>query len=207
MILFYSPTSPYARKVQVFLLEKRVTYVGVNVADPARSGGEQNVSEHNPLGKVPTLVQDDGTALFDSRVICEALDLMYPAPRLIPDAPRERALVRHWEALGDGICDVLIPVVQDSRRPPEQQDRAHVAKLLGKLEACLDYIEPLVEGRDTVGTGFSLADIALVCALGYIKLRRPELLDGREVLGAYSARQLARPSLAETLPPNVPMRD
>lgn len=205
MILFYSLTSPYARKVRVFLLEKRLTYEGVNVADAARSGAEQNVSEHNPLGKVPTLVLDDGTALFDSRVICEALDAMYPTPRFIPEAPRERALVRHWEALADGICDVLIPVVQDSRRPHEQQDRAQAAKLLGKVEACLDYIEPLVEGRDTVGAEFSLADIALVCALGYIKLRRPELLDGRDVLGAYSTRQLARPSLLDTVPPNVPI--
>jgi glutathione S-transferase len=206
MILFYSLTSPYARKVRVFLLEKRLTYEGVNVADSARSGGEQNVAEHNPLGKVPTLVQEDGTALFDSRVICEALDALYPNPRLIPEAPRERALVRHWEALGDGICDVLIPVVQDSRRPPEQQDRAYTTKLLGKVEACLDYIEPLVEGRDTVGAAFSLADVALVCALGYIKLRRPELLDGRDVLSAYSARQLTRPSLADTVPPNLPIR-
>ena len=132
MILFYSLTSPYARKARVFLLEKRIAYESVNVADTTRSGAEQNVSEHNPLGKVPTLVQDDGTALFDSRVICEALDAMYPNPRLIPETPRERALVRHWEARADGICDVLIPVVQDSRRPPEQQARAYSAKLLGR---------------------------------------------------------------------------
>jgi len=201
MILYYSLTSPYARKVRVLLAEKRLTFDGVNVAESTRS-----VAEHNPLGKVPTLVLDDGTVLFDSRVICEALDALYPEPRLIPSAPRERAVVRHWEAVGDGICDVLIPVVHESRRAPDKQDPAIVTKLLNKVQACFDYIEPLVDGRDSVAAGFSLADVALVSALGYVNLRRPELLDGRDVLTAYMARQLRRPSLAETAPPNLPVR-
>lgn len=201
MLLFHSLTSPYARKVRVSLLEKRVPVEAVNVADSGRSA-----QEHNPLGKVPTLVLDDGTALFDSRVITEALDALFPEPRLIPGDPRKRALVRHFEALADGICDVLIPVVLDSRRPPEQRDAAYTTKLLGKVEASLKYLEPVVGGRALVGEAFSLADIAVVCALGYINLRRPELLDGRDALNAYVARQLERPSLAETVPPNVPVR-
>ncbi len=201
MILFHSLTSPYARKVRILLAEKRLTFDGVNVAESTRS-----VAEHNPLGKVPTLVLDDGTVLFDSRVICEALDALYPEPRLIPSAPRERAVVRHWEALADGICDVLIPVVHESRRLPEKQDPAYVTKLLNKVQACFDYIEPIVDGRDSVASGFSLADVALVCALGYVNLRRPELLDGRDVLTGYMARQLQRPSLSDTVPPNLPVR-
>jgi glutathione S-transferase len=201
MLFFHSLTSPYARKVRVLLLEKKLHVESVNVADSGRVA-----SEKNPLGKVPTLVLDDGTVLFDSRVITEALDALYPVPRLIPTDPRQRAVVRHFEALADGICDVLIPVLQDSRRPPEQRDAAHAKKLLGKVEASLDYVEPLVEGRALIGDEFSLADVALTCALGYINLRRPELLDGRQTLNTYVARQLERPSLAETLPPNVPMR-
>lgn len=201
MLFFHSLTSPYARKVRVLLLEKKLHVESVNVADSGRAA-----SEKNPLGKVPTLVLDDGTVLFDSRVITEALDALYPVPRLIPTDPRQRAVVRHFEALADGICDVLIPVLQDSRRPPEQRDAAHAKKLLGKVEASLDYVEPLVEGRALIGDEFSLADVALTCALGYINLRRPELLDGRQTLNTYVARQLERPSLAETLPPNVPMR-
>jgi glutathione S-transferase len=201
MLLFHSLTSPYARKVRVLLLEKRLTVEAVDVASAGRSA-----SEHNPLGKVPTLVLDDGTVLFDSRVISEALDALYPTPRLIPLDARERAVVRHFEALADGICDVLIPVVLDSRRAPEKRDSEYAKKLLGKVEASLDYLEPVLNGRATVGELFSLADIAIVCALGYINLRRPELLDGRDVLGAYLRRQLERPSLAETLPPNVPIR-
>ena len=201
MLLFHSLTSPYARKIRVMLLEKRLNVDGVNVAESARSA-----QEHNPLGKVPTLVLDDGTALFDSRVISEALDALYPEPRLIPTNVRARAVVRHFEALADGICDVLIPVVLDSRRPPEQRDAAYTQKLLGKVEASLKYLEPVVGGRALVGDSFSLADIAVACALGYINLRRPELLDGRDALNTYLARQLERPSLAETVPPNLPVR-
>jgi glutathione S-transferase len=201
MLLFHSLTSPYARKVRVLILEKQLHVESVNVADSGRAAKEKN-----PLGKVPTLVLDDGTVLFDSRVITEALDALYPVPRLIPVEPRLRAVVRHFEALADGICDVLIPVLQDSRRPPELRDAAYTQKLLGKVEASLDYVEPLVEGRALLGDEFSLADVALTCALGYINLRRPELLDGRQTLNTYLARQLERPSLAETLPPNVPMR-
>lgn len=201
MLLYHSPTSPYARKVRVLLLEKRLTYEGVNVADSGRSA-----REHNPLGKVPTLVLDDGTVLFDSRVITETLDALYPEPRLIPVEPRERALVRHFEALADGICDVLIPVVLDSRRAPEKRDPEYTKKLLGKAEASLDYLEPVLSGRATVGDRFSLADVAIVCALGYANLRLPELLDGRDILGAYLRHQLERPSLAETVPPNRPIR-
>jgi glutathione S-transferase len=183
------------------LLEKRLAVESINVAESARSA-----SEHNPLGKVPTLVLDDGTVLFDSRVITEALDAMYPEPRLIPTEPRQRAIVRHFEALADGICDVLIPVLLDSRRPPEQRDAAYSKKLLGKIEASLDYVEPVARARALVGDAFSLADVALVCALGYINLRRPELLDGRDVLATYLSRQLERASLAETVPPNLPVR-
>jgi glutathione S-transferase len=201
MLLYHSLTSPYARKVRALLLEKRIAVEAVDVAASGRSA-----REHNPLGKVPTLVLDDGTVLFDSRVISEALDALFPEPRLIPVDPRQRAVVRHFEALADGICDVLIPVLLDSRRPPEKRDAEYVKKLLGKVEASLDYLEPVLNGRASVGEAFSLADIAIVCALGYINLRRPELLDGRDVLGAYLRRQLERPSLAETLPPNVPMR-
>ena len=201
LTLYHSLTSPYARKVRSVLLEKCVTFEGVNVAESTRP-----VAEHNPLGKVPTLVLGDGTVLFDSRVIVETLDAMYPEPRLIPLDPRARAIVRHWEALADGICDVLIPVILDSRRAPEQRDAAYALKLSNKVRACLDYVEPLVDGRDDVGDAFSLADVALVCAFGYIQLRRPELLDGRDVIQGYVARQLRRPSLKETVPPNVPIR-
>ncbi|HVZ31994.1 MAG TPA: glutathione S-transferase N-terminal domain-containing protein [Polyangiaceae bacterium] len=201
MILYHSLTSPYARKVRVLLLEKKVPFDAVNVAESARP-----VSEHNPLGKVPTLLLDDGTVLFDSSVISETLEALYPSPALLPADIRARALVRRWEALSDGICDVLVPVIIEARRPAEQQDRAYSERLEAKVRACFDYIEPLVDGREHLGNAFSLADISLVCALGYTRLRRPGLLEGRAKLAAYLDRQLARPSLRDTIPPQVPPR-
>jgi glutathione S-transferase len=90
-------------------------------------------------------------------VISEALDRLYPEPNSIPASDQGRTLVRRWEALADGIRDVLVPVVLDGGRAPEQQDRDHSGKLEGKVRAALDYLEPFVKGRETVGPQFSLA--------------------------------------------------
>ncbi|HMA93115.1 MAG TPA: glutathione S-transferase N-terminal domain-containing protein, partial [Polyangiaceae bacterium] len=122
MKLLHSLTSPYSRKVRVTLLEKGISFEDIDVAKSATQPGS-----FNPLGKVPTLVLDDGTVLFDSTVITETLDVLYPTPRLIPEAPYERALVRRWEALADGICDVVIPVIIDARRPEAQRDATYCA--------------------------------------------------------------------------------
>jgi glutathione S-transferase len=111
MKLLASLASPYTRKVRVVLAEKKIEceleLVDVQPAENA-------VNAHNPLGKVPTLVLDDGTPLFDSRVIVEFLDARAPINRLIPDETRERVAVRRWEALADGVLDagLLVP-----RRP------------------------------------------------------------------------------------------
>lgn len=202
MQLFFSPTSPYARKVRATLSEKGVPFDALDVVDGARKASEQN-----PLGKVPTLLLDDGTALFDSTVIVEYLDAVYPTPKLIPDAPLQRALVRRWEALADGICDVLIPVVQQSVRPADLQDSAQIAKLEAKVKAGLAEFDQLLDGKAFAhGDSFGLADIAVVCAVGYVNLRRSALLVGYPALQRYVETQLQRPSLAETIPPNLPIR-
>jgi glutathione S-transferase len=201
MQLYYSPTSPYARKARIVLIEKGVAFEAVDASS-------DSVDAHNPLGKVPTLVLNDGGVLFDSRVITEALDALYPEPRLIPESLDERAAVRRWEALADGVCDVLIPVIVDSRRPPTQQNPEYTTKLLGKVRACLAYLEKAVSRRRFLaGEQFTLADIAVSSMAGYIKLRRPELLEeGYPELKRYLAGQLERTSIADTVPPNLPIR-
>ena len=202
MLLYHSLTSPYSRKARVVLMEKGVSYEAVNVAESPRSP-----SEHNPLGKVPTLVLDDALVVFDSTVITETLDALYPNPRLIPEAPLERAQVRRWEALADGICDVLIPAVLESRRPPERQDPAYLGKLEGKVHAALGHTDAWVAERRYIhGSDFSLADVALVCAVGYLNLRRPQLLEQHAPTRAFCERLLERRSLAETVPPDLPVR-
>ncbi|HEY5961125.1 MAG TPA: glutathione S-transferase family protein [Polyangiaceae bacterium] len=201
--LFHSFTSPYARKARVVLIEKGIPFDAIDVATSA-----EQASRYNPLGKVPTLVLDDGTVLFDSTVIVEALDALHPNPRLIPENPMQRALVRRWEAVADGICDVLIPVILDARRPEPQQDRVFAEKMLGKVRAGLDFVQEQVKGQKFLhGEDFTLADIAITSMLGYLNLRRPDLLaEGYPELHRYSAEQLRRASLRDTVPPNLPVR-
>jgi len=197
--LYYSETSPYARKVRVMLLEKNVAFTGIDVRR-----GERKAKDKNPLGKVPTLLVDD-VPLYDSVVLTEYLDAAFPEPPLLPRGALERAQVRCWEALADGISDVLIPVVQDRKRPLELQDRAYAEVLVGKARASLEHLERAVaQKRYLHGDALSLADIAVVSALGYANLRLPELLPGYVELERYHRAQLERESLRATVPPNLP---
>ena len=137
MKLLGSTASPYTRKVRIVLAEKKIECefeaVDVNPAD-------NPVNAHNPLGKVPTLMLDDGTALFDSRVIVEFLDNVSPLSRLIPDENRERVAVRRWEALADGALDAGLLIRYESLRPKKEQSAAWTDKQLGKLQRGLDMI-------------------------------------------------------------------
>ena len=116
MKLIGTPTSPYTRKARVVLAEKRIDYdFLVDVPfDEATT-----VPDYNPLGKVPVLVLDDDTTIFDSRVIAEYLDNASPVSRLIPEDTRQRIQVRRWEALADGCMDAVVAVVLEKRRPAE----------------------------------------------------------------------------------------
>lgn len=196
--LFYSETSPYSRKVRAMLLEKHIAFTGVDVR-----ASERKVSIENPFGKVPTLLIDS-EPIYDSRVITGALEGLYPEPGLLPKDTMERALVRRFEALCDGLCDVLIPVIIDQRRPPTMQDKALNEKLLGKAHAALQVLEEAAREPFLYRQRFSLADIACVSALGYINLRMPSILEGYATLATYHQRQLERPCLAETVPPDLP---
>ena len=118
MKLLGSLTSPYTRKVRIMLAEKRIDceleIVDVNAPD-------NPVLPRNPLSKIPTLVLDDGTSLFDSRVIVEFLDNASPIARLIPADKRARVAVRRWEALADGVLDAGLLVRYESLRPKKEQ--------------------------------------------------------------------------------------
>ena len=127
MKLIASLTSPYARKVRIALAEKKIEYELVEAAPWAE---DTNVPAFNPLGKIPVLVLDDGTSLFDSRVIVEYLDTVSPVSRLIPEPNRQRIAVKCWEALADGICDAAAAIVIEGRRPLKQR-----SKRLGRASA------------------------------------------------------------------------
>jgi hypothetical protein len=123
MKLIGTPTSPYTRKARVVLAEKRIDYEFV--IDPPFDAATQ-VPGYNPLGKVPVLVLDDDTTIFDSRVIAEYLDNASPVTRLIPEDTRHRIQTRRWEALADGCTDATVALVMEGRRPAQYQgvDRA-----------------------------------------------------------------------------------
>lgn len=174
MKLFITPNSPYARKVRVMLAEKRIECELVVVESLAAP--DSPVIAHNPLGKVPTLVLDDGTSLYDSVVIVDYLDHKTPVSRLIPQDNTHRALVRRWEALADGICDAAVAVVMEKRRAPEKQDETTIARQMLKVERGLKVMsEDMGDGKWAIDDRFTLADIAAGCALGYVDLRLPEI--------------------------------
>jgi len=201
MKLYTAVTSPYARKVRVVLTEKKIEceYVDDNpwVAETA-------VPQFNPLGKIPVLVLDDGTALYDSRVIVEYLDTVSPVSRLIPEPSRQRIAVKRWEALADGICDATITIVREQKRPAKQQSKEWIERQFDKIRLGVKELAKELEDKTWChGEAYSLADIATGCALGYLDLRAPTIdwrADYPNLLKL--ADKLAkRPSFAETAPP------
>lgn len=197
MRLYLSPTSPYARKVRVALREKGVAYEPVVVAT-----SDPGLPDVNPLGKIPVLVLADGTAVYDSPVILQYVEAIAPTPPLYPADPLARVATLRWEALCDGICDAAVIRLLEGRRTPERQDpdaRAHQEKKIGRGLAALE--RDLGEREFAVGNALTVADIAVVAALGYVDLRAPELLAPHRALSARYAAALARPSFAETVPP------
>jgi glutathione S-transferase len=176
MKLIGAVTSPYVRKVRVVMAEKKLDYQFVQ--EDVWSA-DTTITESNPLGKVPCLVMEGGEALFDSRVIVEYLDTLSPVGKLIPAVGRERAEVKTWEALADGVLDACHPGAAGSQlgRPPKaQRSQAWIDRQLGKVNASLKAMsQGLGEKPFCAGIHLSLADIAVGCALGYLDFRFPDI--------------------------------
>ena len=173
MKLIGSLTSPYVRKARIVLAEKKMEYEFVleNVHAP-----DTTIDHFNPLGKIPTLILDDGTCIYDSRVIVEYLDSRAPIHRLIPEGGRERTEVKVWEALADGMQDAAIAVLLETKRPNESaRSPEWIAKQARKVDAALASMSRSI-GKSPwcYGKSFSLADIAVGTSLGYLAFRFPE---------------------------------
>jgi glutathione S-transferase len=202
MKLIGSLTSPYVRKVRIFMAEKRLDYQ-FELEDVWAS---DRILESNPLGKVPCLVMEGGEAVFDSRVIVEYVDTLSPVGKLIPERGRERAEVRTWEALGDGVLDALVLArLEDtwSGRSDGERSRAWIERQLGKVEASLTAMSKgLGDKPFCSGIHFSLSDISVGCALGYLDFRFPAI-DWRTDhpnLARLAGKLAQRPSFIETMP-------
>jgi glutathione S-transferase len=200
MKLLGSDTSPFTRKVRLVLLEKGLPHEYV-IAPPREAGSA--VPLVNPLGRIPTLLLDDGTPVYDSSVITEYLDTLHDHPRLIPADPAARLRVRRWEALADGLGDSAFSVRVESIRPPAQQDPAWLTLHGQAIDRALALAAAQLEGRAWCeGDALTLADLALVSVLLYLDLRQPERdWRGRHpAVRDHAARLLTRESVQATLP-------
>jgi glutathione S-transferase len=176
MKLIGSNSSPYVRKVRVVMAEKKLDYEYVQ-EDVWSANTEIALS--SPLGKVPCLVMEGGEAIFDSRVIVEYLDTLSPVGKLIPGMGRERAEVKTWEALADGVLDASILARLEATwggRTAEQRSQAWIDRQLGKVDAALQAMSKgLGDKAFCVGIHLTLADVAVGVALGYLDFRFPQI--------------------------------
>ena len=196
MKLAYSPASPYVRKVVACAIARgidgRIERWTVPTADPS-------LAAVNPLSKVPTLITDDGMALYDSPVICEYLDSVGDAPKLFPSAGPARWKAIMLAALGDGIMDATQPRRREVALPQDEGRRQYIELQQGKVARALDALE-----REAAGFGMltTIGEITVACALGYLDFRYPHepWRPGHPKLDAWYARVLPLPPIARTMP-------
>lgn len=199
MKLYYSPLSPYARKVRVLAIETGLAdRIAVEIVSAAPNQPDLPIVRTNPLGKIPALVLEDGTALFDSRVIAEYLDTLHDGPRFHPASgpPRWAALRR--QALADGATDAaLLARYELALRPADRRWSDWVDGQMAKIRHALDALEAEIGAQDGLAT---IGDIATACLLGYLDIRFPDETwrAGRPNLTAFDARVAARASMVAT---------
>ena len=166
MILRYSPASPYARKIRIAAellgLSERIRIETASTVDP-----DDSLRAQNPLGKIPTLILEDGSALYDSRVIADYLDFLSGGGRLVPADPEKRFAAQRLQALGDGVNDAALLIRYESAtRSAALRDPVAIALQHGKIDRALATLESAPPaGPPDIG------HIAVACALGYLDLR------------------------------------
>lgn len=199
MKLFGTPGSPFVRKVRIFLAEKNIAY---DYIVARASTPDSPVPPFNPLAKIPTLVRDDGRALYDSPVIVEYLDAFGSGPKLIPDDFEARIEVKRWEALGDGITESTVNINHEYREPADRQrSPAWFEKQQLKIDRGLALMEKDLGAKEyCIGGRLTLADIVAGYTLGYLDYALPDYQwRGRHPALARLAERLAvRPSFSTT---------
>lgn len=207
--LISAAPSPYARKVRIALAEKDIPF---ELQTEVPWDSTTATPAHNPLEKLPVLVLPDGRGVYESRFILEWLEAKHPQPPLLPPAGTDDALAaRQVEVIADGICDALVLLFWERRRPEEHQSAPWMARQRRKVDGGLRALSALAEGRDggrgwLVGDRFSLADIAAATVLGYLDVRFPEhpWRNLHPALVRLADRLAERPSFRDTVP--VPQR-
>jgi len=194
--LWYSPASPFVRKVLVFAHEAGLAD-SIALVPGDVWAAEPEINKENPLGKVPALVSPDGV-FAGSYLCCEYLDSLHAGARLIPSDPRERWPVLQLHAFADGIIEAAVAtVIETVRRPKEFLYQGMVERQGAKINRTLDRIATMALKQTP-----DIATITLGCALGYIDFRLPQLAwrDGRATLGKWYDTFSARKSMQATVP-------
>ena len=202
MKLIGSLTSPYVRKVRVVMAEKKLDYQLV-LEDV---WGSDAMLKANPLGKVPCLVMEGGEAVFDSRVIVEYVDTLSPVGKLIPPSGRERVEVRTWEALADGLCDAALLARMEATWGPREGARcqAWIDRQMSRIDsAILAMGQGLGDKPWCNGNHFTLADVAVGCALAYLDFRFAHIAwrANHANLARLAEKLATRQSFIDTAPP------
>jgi glutathione S-transferase len=202
MKLIGSLTSPYVRKVRIVFLEKKVD---VDLEIENVWAADTKITLNNPLGKVPCLLLEDGEAIHDSRVIVEYADTLSPVSKLIPAESRERAIVKTWEALADGVLDAgILARLEATWRPAELQSQAWMDRQMAKTSKAIREMSEKLGGNAWCHSNqMTLADIAVGCALGYLLFRFPSVQWQEQYpnLDRLYQKLMQRASFIDTAPP------
>ena len=203
MKLWYSPTSPFVRKVTVTALETglhdRIERVAAELPEP-----RAEFLSDNPLGKVPTLITDEGLPLFNSRVICEYLDSLHDGHKLFPTEVPARWRTLRLMALGDGILDAAVLRRMETLRPEKEQSSAWIERQKTKVARGLDMLEREVPRFHRLVT---IGQITVACCLGWLDFRYGTAEDwriGRPLVADWYSMFMSRPSMVATLPTEEP---
>ncbi|MGE0312865.1 MAG: glutathione S-transferase family protein [Lautropia sp.] len=200
MKLHWSPRSPYVRKVMICVhelgLDDRIERVR-SVAAMLKPNAE--LMQDNPLSKIPTLVRDDGSTLFDSRVICEYLDEVGQGT-LFPRGGEARWQALRWQAFGDGLLDALILWRNERERSEVSRSPELIAAFERKVDASLAQLAH--EAAALSAAPFGIGHVAIACALGYLDYRFDALgwRSKVDALARWHASVETRPSYRDTMP-------
>jgi glutathione S-transferase len=198
--LISATPSPYARKVRIALAEKAIPF---ELQTEVPWDSSTVTPQYNPLEKLPVLIMEDGSAVYESRFILEYLEAKFPNPPLLPDDIDGKLAARHVEVLSDGVCDAFVLLFWERHRPADQQSQEWMARQQRKIDGGLAALAKIAGERDfVIGNRFGLADIALGTVIGYLSVRWPAYpwRQRHPNLAALSDRLEQRPSFQDSVP-------
>lgn len=195
MKLLYTKRSPYARKARILAVEKGIE---LDLIDEDLTNKSQQLLVSNPVGKIPTLILDDGTCLCDSPLICEYLDDLVPQPRFVPTEPRQRLAVLNLAAIADGMMDITVSAYMEKVRHPQDFAVKFVEAQYSAIERLLGYFELHIDEIKN----WNLGSVGVLSSLGYLNFRLGELYRKEKYpnLDRWYQELSARPGVKETAP-------